>query len=318
MMLRRVTLSIAGVACILATLPTWTGCDGAGDGSGGGGGTGAGGQSPACEAFAQAMCGILRTCKLTEQTWSEEYCVSRERLYCEAAFGPLGADAPGEIESYIEVCIQPREGQSCDELATPQVGCGIHGPKAGGEPCSSPFECQSGWCQKNDGEACGQCTAAPAVIGDPCEDSGSCAAQGLYCSTETSTCAAHGGPGDPCGGPVDCALAFACVEGTCGPRLAEGDPCVPSEFRCSLGLSCNSFTEVCEPIAVAHEGEPCGIDEGAGTSFACALDDNCEGGVCVPRVPDGQPCEESAHNCEVFATCSDGVCVTVAEIPACN
>jgi hypothetical protein len=80
-------------------------------------------------------------------------------------------------------------------------------------------------------------------------------------ATDAAVLGTGGNEGDPCAQAIDCVQGLVCREGACAPCTADLE-CSPS--------TCDLATGRC-----ATPGSPCHTDD------VCAMDEICDGGVCV-------------------------------------
>ncbi|MBX3249941.1 MAG: hypothetical protein KF901_22375 [Myxococcales bacterium] len=176
-------------------------------------------------------------------------------------------------------------------------GCGL----PNGSPCSADADCVSDAC--TDGVCCnvdcaGQCEACDvegsvgtctAVTGAPRGGRAACATDGTLCG---GSC--DGATRDACAYP---GAATMCRAGQCIEGVAT------AQASCNGAGSCPpEMTVECTPYL-------CGAEMCAGecaTDADCALEAFCAGGMCLPKLPNGDPCDR-ARQCG-SELCVDGFC----------
>ncbi len=180
-----------------------------------------------------------------------------------------------------------------------------------GEVCALANECASLYCV--EGVCC------DTACGDPCvsclaarKESGASGVCGVVpegvdpregCSAESRTSCGTTGQCDGRGACAFHAAGTQCDPATCPTERSENppDPC-DGEGTCET-----TATRPCEPGYLCVDGAcgtSCEVDADCDTERAFA----CRDGAC--RIPQGGPCEESAH-CET-GHCADGVCCDTA------
>jgi hypothetical protein len=159
-----------------------------------------------------------------------------------------------------------------------------------GSACAFAGQCQTGFCAVADKQVCGVCAAQPGT-GGSCASAG--CGVGLICLKDTQLCAVAVADGGACTDAAACGIGFACLglgangSGTCTPEGSVGSACdgeSHSEPDCdqSGGAYCERGLRdagICQPIALANSGSPCGDVSGVAT--ACGA-----GGLCVKSLPD--------------------------------
>ena len=229
-----------------------------------------------------------------------------------------------------------RVATSCDgDLAAmcPGVLTGLSPP---GAPCRVDAECVDGaWCSFDDDvEACdGRCTVRP--TSGPCVPGcGAC----TVVPGEDSRCLPRGplvelASGERCDDPTVrgvCPAMHYCVE-TCRPFPGEGEPCGDYWPICAPGLGCGGG--LCQPTRVVALGEACDEElifcdrfhgaecadgmcvpmtrcEPAWRDIDCPVGTWCgDAGVCLRRVPLGEPCVMYRDTCSDGGRCIDEVCL---------
>jgi hypothetical protein len=311
-------------ASLVAVTLVWCGCGGSSGPS----------VATACHERATASCALRDTCSaghgVAARYGDSATCVGREAQAC-----VTNAAAPGTkvTASTITACATALPDQTCtdflDDLlvaaCVPPVGA-----RANGEPCGANGQCQSTYCALPKGAACGQCADLP-VQGAACVNTGE-VVRGFTCLAATSTWAALGASGGPCGPDTPCQAGLACV-GASGSATCQaqgttlGSSCdsrresAPDCDR-TLGLSCTGHTNgQCAALGYAAAGAPCGrvsaspdggtSDGGVGfTAVACTGGAVCVipagtfTGTCVGPAAEGAACDtDTGPPCLAPARC---------------
>ena len=188
-------------------------------------------------------------------------------------------------------------GNSCDPNRLEGSGddhCDliVEGTIAAGGTCFIDEQCVSQECETvtcPDACCAGTCIGdAPPVrprVGESCADVYNCSTG--YCDTTTFLCTAYKALGQPCEDENECAEGYC--NGTCTAYPQEGQPCVSGETPCgSIGLYCDTTTQVCTPYAL--DGETCG-------TVRCSPAYTCTGGTCALRPRLGETCDVETNNC---------------------
>jgi hypothetical protein len=197
--------------------------------------------------------------------------------------------------------------------------------------CISGSYCSAGVCvpKKPAGDACGagnQCVSGYCADGVCCDTpcKGQCEACDL--STSLGTCAAV--TGAPRGGRKQCATDGSLCGGTCNGttratciypdagvecRAASctNDVATLRAFCTGTGTCPPQQTQACNPFTCS--GVSCGD---CALDGDCASREFCAGGVCVPKLANGQPC--GLGNQCASSICVDGVCCDRACIGQCE
>jgi hypothetical protein len=203
--------------------------------------------------------------------------------------------------------------------------CHLGGTLAGGEPCTTGFDCADGCCSVRSDAPCPVCVASlPA--GQPCETHQGCD-PGLLCS-DAGRCAEQAGEGEACDEERPCNRTLYCNKKKICARLGlQGDPCDKNDGSgCDPfhGYFCNPYTGVCTSLAFARAGEPCGYLQGLDGPYTyCILGPVCEfdpstpqaiQGTCGEALPVGAPCVlGELPECASPAHCLAGVCTVPGE-----
>ena len=266
-----------------------------------------------CKNYAYARCTRLQTCSPTEILLAYGNVATCESLYAATCTLSQAAPSTGSTPAGVQGCITALPTWGCTDLifsenappacATPQ------GSLANGAPCGVNAQCQSTWCSRLPGSACGTCGPLPQP-GTPCETTAECGS-GLTCVGSTKKCATHAPLGAACSSTQPCNDGLACAPSGSGnvcQQTATAGACSPAP-GCNeyMGLACNAATGMCQTLQVVMAGQPCGTvadqrqDCQAGT---------CTHGACVANSPPDAPCDLAAGpSCMSFGVCvvtSDG------------
>lgn len=270
-----------------------------GCGSDNAGGSGSG--APDCAQYAASKCAALERCApvlLRVDYGSTAGCLPQLTSLCQQTAALPGAALQA---SAVASCASAFAGASCDQVQAllDKPFCDAPGGTlAAGAACTSGYQCQSRACFRDAGLACGACQA-PIAAGGGCRTAIDCP-NGTTCSGYA--CVEVSGVGGPCDATRACAGYLLCENGTCQASPAQGAACDPA---CSsrLGLTCDPTSQTCESIALAADGEACGL------SVACDAHGACIQGTCRQAVPSGRPCDALAGpHCQTPAECVDGWC----------
>ena len=121
---------------------------------------------------------------------------------------------------------------------------------------------------------------APRDVGNDCDQNNPCRSS-LYCDKNSRKCAMRVGNGSLCGSDGNACDLFQGV--ACGPPVAA---------------------PVCQPVAVAKGGQPCGLVNNVLTICAVNM---CTNGVCPAPAADGTACSDAVR-CLPPANCVNGLC----------
>jgi hypothetical protein len=217
--------------------------------------------------------------------------------------------------------------------------------QANGTACTIAAQCTSGFC--SDGYCCsaacsGGCDVCSAALGATAN--GTCTNLPVGNAGEGSSCSPYlcaGGSACPTSCTVDtqCTSGYACVAGSCTPKLANGTACAAAN-QCTSGFCVDSYCcnaacnaggcqrcdlngalGVCTQLPQGNGGNPsCGAYVCNGASGACptsctsdtgcAGTDWCSAGACVAKAALGTACS-GANQCAT-GYCVDGVCCNAA------
>jgi hypothetical protein len=229
--------------------------------------------------------------------------------------------------SAAAACLSTFSSLGCtlsDLTSSPTQSCvdAIKGTVPDGGACFDAEECVSQRCNLSAcaGAMCcaGTCTAT-VPVGGACSLSGPGCADGAFCKRgavgSAGTCTPDIAAGQSCGSLDNCVPGKFCiivppaVVGICTNAPSEGEPC-PAGFCDARADVCDQTTKTCvRRIAV---GGPC-----ASTS-ACVSYANCNTATmkCVARVGGGGACATPA-DCVAGLPCTNGICVSPSDKPAC-
>ncbi|GEM_PF-4874484 len=195
-------------------------------------------------------------------------------------------------ESKKGQCISAIGAISCDDLGTlipnPKNISGCEGAISGtglvDAECRNAIDCSAGMiCD----DCPGKCRELPLL---ECSDGELCGST-EFCDTETGLCQTLHVDGGDCANFSQCAVPFACIEGTCvGPKIgAPGDACL-EDTVCSLGYYCDSVCRAyktlgqdcsnnfCEAPLFCGSAKKC---EKAVETGSCGNSDECISADCV-------------------------------------
>ena len=207
------------------------------------------------------------------------------------------------------VCTVPPDPAACGnetcDLTTEY--CGMQGPnnmtcrtkKPDGQACEADEECEDGSGCMEGAAGTGTCTALNSLAADaPCGSTEFCQPDYVCAGQQVSTCqeVTFGSDGETCGSSAACEPGLVCQDfgftgGTCGAARANGEEC-QFNFQCQIGLYCDGFS--------FQNGTP---------------------GTCLPRLADGETCDEDddceAQFCDIPDGQDEGTCgaVTYCAVP---
>jgi len=243
-----------------------------------------------CDAFAQSMCSILRTCSGLPSV-NLEPCLKRESAYC--------LERSGETLDSIAACGTALGKVACADtgrtffasrdpstmLKMPVECEPATGTRLAGRFCFSHAECASGICGGRcldascafgAGVGCGVCAEKRAARGEDCGRT-VCAA-GLECNSKTRKCVVPGGVGTACGTNEDCTLDTVCAGERCVPATVPANAECGPEQQCDYRQSLSCDGARCVPANITARGLECVVGS------ACAA-----GTSCVVRAVDAGP-----------------------------
>lgn len=273
-------------------------------------GAGCGASHNGCIALGQASCAKQSQCSayLAVVAASDiAYCEQAVADDCEqstatpdVAYGD--ASAAG--------CAQALAALSCDDFFTgnlPAV-CRPPGTRAAAAACGDDYQCQSLYCQRQDGQ-CGVC-APLAQLGQAC--TGACDV-GLQCAN--SVCQQFRKVGEMCDSNISCLPSLACVKSVCAPPMVgqacgAADECsgLQSQYCSAATLSCTAFS-----FTVSKMGESCGATATqaylCGPGLFCKAPTGANFGVCNALPLAGSPCGGAdGQGCASPSMCVSGTC----------
>lgn len=283
--------------------------------SGGGGALTTG---PACQAWADALCGNLSKCwafSLSTSYGSAAVCAERLAPQCESAAKAAGSSLDA---ARTNACAAALAKASCDVnvLTDPPPECRpVAGSLDNGVACGSSWQCNSALCKRAQGVACGTCQA-PLKADFPCTSNEDCEA-GLTCAASKSTkiCIARVGLADTCDATHACASPWFCKGGKCAPGGHSGEACDIGTKDCDprAGVACDPTDATCKPREIAKTGGECGYFSGiyvvCDAGQTCVLSGGGQG-ACVDITLDGKSCKAGTKDaCLPGSVCgAEGVC----------
>lgn len=273
----------------------------------------------ACKDYAYARCSRIQTCSTTQiliEFGSVATCEAYYRGSCD-----IGQSVPSSntTPAHTIACTAAIANWACNDILfaenTPPACVIIAGSLANGAPCAVSGQCQSAWCARPYGSACGTC-AAPPTNGAPCVTGAECGA-GLTCFNKA--CETHAALGSQCGATSPCDDGLTCVAGVCSAGVTtSGAPCSPTGAGCDeyAGLACNAQSGTCQTLLVVGNGQACG--EVANQNQVC-IAGNCARGSCVAGAALGASCAlDGTGTCISFAECiatTDGGTTGTCQLP---
>ena len=198
-------------------------------------------------------------------------------------------------------------------------------PRADGESCTSDLSCASEACilqVKNGGAiGCGTCAAkVPSAAGEPCGEGARRCGPGHTCLS-SKRCVAVRKLGEACDtSNALCGNGLRCAGGTCEPLPAAGEACDARAGCDPYRLAGCGTSGRCESVVYLATGASCDVGSlatcGHGETCALGASDGGPRGTCRARPRIGEACRRS-QDCELFATCTEGVC-TDPVAPSCT
>jgi hypothetical protein len=265
--------------------------------------------------LAAAECRLLEKC-LPEVAEARDNLCDWYTVILGDMLGPVVAEAA----AFEEFVYDGKQARRCfDAMAAATCGeelnlddCadfGLRGSQAVGEPCNTPWSCESRNCIADD-QCPGTCGPAKPKLGESCTGPETCAG-GLACVAGVCTAASLGeacyaGAG---GDWVGCRGAYAAChrqegadQGTCALvsdiYSADMAEACSNEWLCRPGLSCvvpNRKVGVCRPGvasgAACQNATPSQCPEG---EFCDPGDPPAVTGTCKPRLGVGEPCSNTS------------------------
>jgi hypothetical protein len=239
---------------------------------------------------------------------------------CEARFALellpfFTATGTSSSPSQTEACAQAIPQMSCADLLARRVAgpcASMPGQLANGAACAGDPQCAGTRCKVAADAVCGTCTA-PAAAGAACGVDSDCQ-PGMTCVN--LVCAKYGDESAACSATQPCRPDLGCVGGTCTTPSPAGTKCQAStECDQIHGVFCNPVTAMCEAVAFAATGAPCGLVNSQLT-VCTGPGSMCSGssappyrGTCLGFAHDGASCDTDAGPlCDVAAVCVGGTC----------
>jgi hypothetical protein len=269
-----------------------------------------------CGDRAYAYCGRLENCSTTAfqiRFGDETTCRNTISALCRYA---NAAPSSGASPAHTEACAKNIAGWACDDILSGQntpPECAQAGSLPNGATCAVDDQCQTAFCRRPFGGACGVCAPMPKV-GDPCADA-PCPPT-LACVSRTMTCAAYANSGNQCSATQPCNAGLTCVGVTASaPGVCEagvkmsGEACSFTGAGCDLfsGLTCNAQKGTCAALKLVAPGGACGV---VANQSANCIQGDCPHGMCVSKAGIGAPCDRvDGPSCVAGADCivsSDG------------
>jgi hypothetical protein len=267
---------------------------------------GSGGSTICCDS---ACAGLCRTCDATGRCDD----APRDDARCSPVDCPsddVCRDFPDDVTVNLcrgygtcrnEADCTPNERRLGAECVCGATGCAL----TVGVSCSSPSECDSGWCEPTLAEALVCCAEDCAASGAVCSSDGTVCVQ---CEGDRATC--DGGRSNTCEAGLltvrECPNACNSETGACNDLRPTGTGCEVSQ-QCTSGLCAldTTGTNRCCDASCEQSGRACGPD---GTCV-CSPDRVDVGGNCL--LNDGEACANPGD-------CASGSCVaTVAGANIC-
>ncbi len=267
--------------------------------------------SDPCQAVAEEQCTRLELCHPADLVLfgGHDACVATYLVQCQSTVGLPGQPATSLSDAHdcAAALINAPCGCVADEV------CPATRPAPGtlsdGAVCQTDDQCAGGACSVLPFESCGHCVEAPGLK-EPCGSVGSGCAMGLVCGFQ-NVCVRASERGQSCRSSTDCVAGLVCRSGQCGSPAEEGGDCSVDADACDLAGMLICAQGVCQAIPVARAmdggGEACGVGVGPTGYTACDGDSYCKGGVCLPRIAQGAPCDPvdsfSVQTCALSLVC---------------
>jgi hypothetical protein len=310
-------LAVALAACSPASIAPPADA-GSGTGATGDGGTSAEADQ-ACKDYAYARCTRVDTCSPTAILIQFGSVATCEAYYHQTCDYSLSVPSTNTTSAHTTACTAALPGWACSDIIfgenTPPACATLAGTLANGASCAVSGQCQSAWCARPYGSACGRCSAPP-TAGAACVVASECG-PGLTCFN--GACEPHAPLGAQCGPTSPCDDGLTCVSGVCAAGgTTPGAACSPTGAGCDVyaGLACNAQSGTCQTLQVVPGGQACG--EVANQNQTC-MAGNCVRGACVAGAALGAPCLlDGINTCISFAECiatTDGGTNGTCQIP---
>ena len=264
---------------------------------------------------AAALCGFHERCfetyvrdvMPTPAKCVERYAAAfRATHFGDAVFSEADVDAMVACESAL-ACEALYGGKWQTECRSPRP---TNGRKLA-EPCVSDLSCASEACVTSTVGSCGRCAERiVARAGESCGEGAARCDAGLTCLS-SKRCVAVRHLGETCDTSQNlCGNGLTCKSGQCGKLPTAGEACDARAGCDPYRLAGCNTSGMCEAVAYLAAGAPCepGALSTCGKGEVCATAaDGGAGGTCTPRRTTGQSCRRS-QECELFATCTQGLC----------
>lgn len=296
---------------------------GAGAGAGGSAGSGGSGGAPvsteeACAAYSEAVCARYTECLsfLRDLSYGDEsVCVARYQIYCSAI-----GNAPGTswTPEGLLSCASALSASTCADFVKGTFRSSTAeclpppGSLADGAPCIDAGQCVGGYCNNDEYDPCGVCSAL-AGEGEACNSFIDCKL-GLTCDQATGACIPAGSEGDDCvAEQTPCEYPLVCHNGKCGFGAEPGEMCDQMLAPCNAtkGLFCDPTTATCKALLLVKEGAACGVING--DIYQCFASGGCDTAATPPQcfapAEDGAACDlQAGINCMPPSICFHGSC----------
>jgi hypothetical protein len=261
-----------------------------------------------CKEYAYTRCTALQGCSPTQMQIEFGDVATCETSFTDSCVLASAAPSSGSTLAHVQACTTAISGWVCSDLIysqnTPPACATPQGSLTNGAPCTVNSQCQTAFCLRPAGAACGACAPAPNP-GDPCTSSAQCGTGGgLTCVGSTQKCTAFSQLGASCNGSQPCIDGLNCASGVCATGVSQANmPCVFDGAGCDkyAGLACNAATATCQTLQLVGGGQACG--DVANQVQDCKAGE-CTRGVCVVNAPIGGACDIVAGpSCIGFALC---------------
>jgi hypothetical protein len=283
------------------------------------------GESYDCEAYELDLCpdyvfgpGSNTTTELIQgcaDAWKDAPCSVLQ------TFTAVCNYAPGQFENGVP-CIYSSQCLS-GVCSGSKTFCGACVPViAAGAPCAGVTgECDYG--TTCDGTVCAP--RRPVVInaGDDCDLDYINCETGYVCRIDDAgnpKCLPLVAPGGACASSYDCVAYNYCDSTTevCTPSPSAGMPCAGQGIgACDAASLCDTRTMPLTCVPLAGRGESC-FDRpnltdphgncADGLFCVCEAGEDCNDGVCLQRVSEGEACDDAATVCIAGTECRTGQC----------
>jgi hypothetical protein len=272
-----------------------------------------------------ALCGLEVRCgRYPDKNTCAGAVYAELQLFADLGSGKIqydGQAAADCLNAYAQVGCNLSDQANTTGVPTQACQAALTGTVADGGACLINEECVSRSCNLTTcgGAMCcaGVCQTKLAV-GEDCTARGSVCVDDAFCKRTTmpatGICTTKLAAGQACGASDTCAPGLACNtdpatgSGTCGGAPAEGEAC-PAGVCDASGDLCDPTTKTC--VARIAVGGDC-------VSIGCVSWARCDATAmkCVARAPAGGACGTSV-DCIDSLPCTNGVCVSRPDVPAC-